>query len=138
VIWIDDDEWEVMERIVALLVMLAGVADRAARLPLVLRLPVLLVLAAAERMTRTRLVGLLWDVPALADRALPAEGDWADRIGDRLRALAAALCALMAQCNARLRVLIHAIRLRALRSIAPDRPAGSTRPRLAPVAPDTS
>jgi hypothetical protein len=126
-------EGDMLEQILALLVALAGLADRAAGMPLSLALPALAFLARAEDVARDFLAGLPAGTAAgvVASQAT----DRAERLSVDLRALARILRTLLAR--ARLRALL------ATRESLPSRPPrtpscpqGSLLP--APPAPDTS
>ena len=129
-------EGEVMERILALLVSFAGLADRAAFAPACLALPVLAFLARAEAVARTFVVDLPAGAPALL--AAPQATDRAARLAAAFRALARLLRALLARARRRA----------CFATGETDRPDGApiTQPRLALAghavpalpAPDTS
>jgi hypothetical protein len=146
--WIDEAEREVVERILVLLALLRGCAggvDCIARLPLLMRVPVLLALSRAESAAQSFIAGLPPAVLAGFAADLPAfdeaceTGSWAERLAARLMALAAVLSLVLA-CGAceepsRARGAIRD----GLRSPAPRRPAASAYRGPAPTpAPDTS
>jgi hypothetical protein len=93
-------DWEasgdrvVLERIVALLFALAGLADLAACLPFRHRWQVLDLLSHGEAEARAFLIGVSTGVPVLADAS--AEDCDAARLAARFRALALLLCAMLA------------------------------------------
>lgn len=126
-------EGDMLEAILSLLVALAGLADRAASLPLCLQLPVLAFLARGEDVARSFVIGLPSGTVALV--AVSQVPDRAERLADELRALARVL-----------RTLIDRARQRARLSPDPELPSASprepVRPRecLVPAqpAPDTS
>jgi hypothetical protein len=143
--WIDEAEREVVERILVLLALLRGCAghagsvDRIARLPLLMRLPVLLALSRAEAAAQSWLAGLSIGLPALADATALDTGAWSERLAARLQALAAVLTIVLARraCEAPPQAG-DGIR-RILRSLAPRSPAASRLRGPAPLpAPDTS
>ncbi len=92
--WNGQANWncDVLERIVALLFALAGLADLAAGVPYLRRRRVLEILIHGEVEARAFLFG---GVPVPTD-ALENTGD-AARLAARFRSLALVLCALMAQ-----------------------------------------
>ncbi len=112
--WIDEEEWELMQHIVALLVSLAGLAERAAGFPLVIRLPVLLVLGRAEAIVRSRLLGLPRRAAAPADAADLAGCGMAERLAARLLALAEELAAPLAEACRGVPLALRRARLRAV------------------------
>jgi hypothetical protein len=85
---------DVLERIVALLFALAGLADLAAGAPYLRRRRVLEILGNGEAEARAFLIGISTGAPTPACAAERA-GD-AARIAIRLRALALVLCAMLA------------------------------------------
>jgi hypothetical protein len=90
----------VLERILALLIALARLADRAAGLPFLKRLPLLAMLGHGEIEARMLIVELASGVPAETAAAMPlATGD-AGRLAASFRMLALALNALLAQVRA--------------------------------------
>jgi hypothetical protein len=130
-------EGDILEQILALLVALAGLADRAAAAPLCLVLPALAFLARAEDVARSCLV----DMPAGAPAFLAAsrsEGR-AVRLAAEFRALARILRVLMAKAR---RLARFATRNTARRAAAPLRPCSpgcaDACPAAEPRAPDTS
>ncbi|MEX0408386.1 hypothetical protein ABGN05_22250 [Aquibium sp. LZ166] len=122
-----------LEQIFALIVSFAGLADRAATLPLCLQLPGLAFLVQAEAVARCFVVGLPSGAPAAL--AISQSSDRATRLAADFRALALILRTMLARA-----------RRRARHSIREDRPsmrslgsAGTkTRKVTAPAAPDTS
>ncbi len=123
---------DVLEGILALLVSFAGLADRAAGMPLSLALPGLAFLAHGEAVARSYVAGLPTGAPALVMASDAA--DRAERLAADFRALARMLRALLAR--ARRRALCAG---KAGLSTAPREP-GRTPGRLVPAlpAPDTS
>ncbi|MDN2578841.1 hypothetical protein [Aquibium sp. ELW1220] len=92
---------EVLEDILALLVLFAGLADRAASRPLAIALPVLAGLAHAESVARNYLIGLPAGAPALL--ATSRSGDRAARLAADFRMLARMLRAYLALARRRAR-----------------------------------
>ncbi|MFN3545936.1 MAG: hypothetical protein ACK4U0_00460 [Mesorhizobium sp.] len=94
-------EGDVLEHILALLVSFAGLADRAAGLPLCLQLPVFVFLTQGEAIARSFVIGL----PAGAPAAIAGShaGDRAERLAADFRALARMLRALLALARRRAR-----------------------------------
>jgi hypothetical protein len=84
-----------LERIVALLFALAGLADRAAGAPFFRRRQVLGILSQGEAEARAFIIGVTTGAPFPAD-AQESTGD-GGRLAVGLRALALVLCALMAR-----------------------------------------
>ena len=131
--WRREAEGEVLEQIFALIVSFAGLADRAATLPLCLQLPGLAFLVQAEAVARCFVVGLPSGAPAAL--AISQSSDRATRLAADFRALALIL-----------RMVLARVRRRARHSFRKDRPsmrplgsAGTkTRKVTAPAAPDTS
>jgi len=93
--WEADWSGDVLERIVALLFALAGLADRAAGLPCRHRRHVLGILGHGEAEARAFLIGVSTGAPVAADASEEA-GDAAG-LAARLRALALLLCAMLAR-----------------------------------------
>jgi hypothetical protein len=93
--WRTDWNRDVLERIVALLFSLAGLADLAAGLPVLRRRQVLGILSHGEAEARAFLFGISTGAPAPA--AAPGEAGDAACLAARLRALALLLCALLAE-----------------------------------------
>jgi hypothetical protein len=89
-----DTNWsrDALERIVALLFALAGLADLAAEVPFLRRRQVLAILCHGEAEARAFLFG---GAPIPAD--MQGEAGDAARLAARFRALALVLCALLAQ-----------------------------------------
>jgi hypothetical protein len=92
--WETDWSREVLERIVALLFSLAGLADRAAGLPSLRRRHVLGILSFGEAEARAFLIAMATGASAPVEAPDPS-GD-ATRLAIRLRALALLLCAMLA------------------------------------------
>jgi hypothetical protein len=90
--WETDWNRDALERIVALLFALAGLADLAADAPFLRRRQVLGILSHGEAEARAFLFGGSTGAPVPAD-ALGEDGD-AARLAARLRALALLLCVL--------------------------------------------
>jgi hypothetical protein len=92
-----ETDWnhDVLERIVALLFSLAGLADRAAGLPFLRRRHVLGILNSGEAEARAFLIGVSTGAPAPAHT--PDSAGDAASLAARLRALALLLCALLAR-----------------------------------------
>jgi hypothetical protein len=93
--WETDWSRDVLERIVALLFSLAGLADLAAGLPGPRRRRLLGVLDVGEVEARAFLIGVSTGAPVPAEA--PETAADATRLAARLRALALLLCALLAQ-----------------------------------------
>jgi len=128
---------EVLEEILALLVLLAGLADRAAGRPLAIALPVLAGLAHAEAVARTYLIGL--PSGAAARVASSPATDRAARLAADFRMLARILRACLAQARRRARFATRDVARQADSSTAPQALARALRHcAAAPVAPDTS
>jgi hypothetical protein len=125
-------EEDVLEKILALLVALAGLADRAAGLPLARQLAVLGFLAQAEAAARSFVVGSGASAAVAGSRA----ADRAERLSADFRALALMLCAAMARAR-RLAGPFSCVAPPA--SPSRDRPIVKRRHHAqAPTAPDTS
>ena len=128
---------EVLEEILTLLVLLAGLADRAAGRPLAIALPVLAGLAHAEAVARNYLIGLPSGAPALI--ASSRSEDRATRLAADFRTLARILRAYLAQARRRAR---HATRDIARQFCSTMARCGQScavgRPAAAPCEPDTS
>ncbi|RST88466.1 hypothetical protein EJC49_00190 [Aquibium carbonis] len=129
-------EGDILESILALLVSLAGLADRAAGMPLCLALPALGFIARAEDVARDFLAGL----PAgMAACVVGSEStDRAERLAVDLRALARLLRALLARARRRAWLSGKEMGLRTGSSSEPPLPARPGRPVPAWPAPDTS
>ena len=128
---------EVLEEILALLVLLAGLADRAAGRPLAISLPVLAGLANAETVARHYLIGLPCGAPALV--ASSRSEDRAARLAADFRTLARILRTFLAQAGRRARFPARAIARQAGTPVAPCGQSGAgCIPAAAPCAPDTS
>ncbi|MDN2581463.1 hypothetical protein [Aquibium sp. ELW1220] len=127
---------EVLEEILALLVLLAGLADRAAGRSLAIALPMLAGLAHAESVARNYLIGLPAGAPALISTS--RSGDRAERLAADFRMLARILRAYLAQARCRARFAIRDIAEEVGSAPAPRRLVRQGRPVPAPVAPDTS
>ncbi|APH70298.1 hypothetical protein [Aquibium oceanicum] len=125
-------EGDVLEQILALLVSFAGLADRAAGLPLCLQLPALVFLTQGEAVARSFVIGLPAGAPA-AIAGSPA-GDRAKRLAADFRVLARMLRSLLAL--ARRRARFATVETRPL--LLPRTPARSGRTVPAMPAPDTS
>ena len=126
--WETDWSRDVLERIVALLFSLAGLADLAAGAPFLRRRRVLGILGHGEAAARAFVIGMASGTPVSAD-ALEFTPD-AARLAVRLRALALMLCVMLAQAPSAPRA-----------AVVP--PADRERParrvdRQAPPPPDTS
>ena len=93
--WEADGNREVLERIVALLFALAGLADLAAGLPLLRRRRLLGILDHGEVEARAFVFGMVCGAQVPAD-TLESTND-AARLAVRLRALALVLCVLLAR-----------------------------------------
>jgi hypothetical protein len=128
----------VLEHILALLLLMASLADRAAGLPLRRRRAVLEILACGEAEARALVLGMATGSPTCGDAAPePAPLDDAALLAAGLRVLALALGVLLAE--ARRVVLPGEAGPRA--GLSKRKPAGSVQPwRDAPAlpAPDTS
>jgi hypothetical protein len=94
--WDGQANWnrDVLERIVALLFALAGLADCAAGLPFLRRWQVLKILSRGEAEARAFVIGVATGESAPADESGPT-GD-AACLAASFRALALALCAMLA------------------------------------------
>ncbi len=125
-------EGDILEQILALLVSFAGLADRAAGLPLCLQLPALVFLTQGEAVARSFVIGL----PAGAPAAIAGShaGDRAERLAADFRALARMLRSLLGLARRRARFAT----LEAPPAPLPRIPARSGRPVPALPAPDTS
>jgi hypothetical protein len=95
--WRREVERDVLEEILALLVLLAGLADRAAGQPLSVQLAVLGFLARGEAVARSFVIGL--PSGALALVAVSNATDRAERLAAEFRALARILRALLARAR---------------------------------------
>ena len=129
-------EGDMLEQILALLVSFAGLADRAAGLPLVLQLPLFAFLARGEAVGRSFIASLPSGAPALV--AASRTEDRAERLAADFRMLARLLRALLAQAR---RVERFASRPAADLAACSTAPHGRSRPEdiaAAPTAPDTS
>ncbi len=93
--WEANGNRDVLERIVALLFALAGLADLAAGLPAPRRRHVLGILGVGEAEARAFLIGISTGAPVQADA--PGEAGDAARLAARLRMLALVLCAMLAR-----------------------------------------
>jgi hypothetical protein len=128
---------EVLEEILALLVLLAGLADRAAGRPLAIALPVLAGLAHAEAVARNYIIGLPSGAAALV--ASSRSEDRAARLAADFRMLARILRAYLAQAKRRARLGVRDTAVPPDASTAPQWLACARRHcATAPVAPDTS
>jgi hypothetical protein len=128
--WEADWSRDVLERIVALLFALAGLADLAAGAPFLRRRRVLAILDSGEAEARAFLLGTASG--AAVSMAAPESADDAARLAARLRALALLLCMMLAQPP--LPAPCAALGPRA----GQDRYAGRAGRPAAPPAPDTS
>lgn len=108
--WNSEGRRKMLERIVALLLSLAVLADRAARLPTLLRLPLLAVLGYGECVARDFVMDLVWETGATinADAAESLTAGDAEQLAARLRMLAMVLNALLAATRHPARGLVHA------------------------------
>ncbi|WP_139043766.1 hypothetical protein [Allomesorhizobium alhagi] len=127
----------VLEHILALLLLMASLADHAAGLPLRRRRTVLEILGRGEAEARAFVLGMATGAPACGGDVAPepAPLDDAANLAAGLRVLALALGVLLAQAR---RVAVEA---GPRAGLSPPKPAGSARPwREAPAlpAPDTS
>ena len=130
--WMREAETDVLEHILALLVSFAGLADRAAGLPLCLQLPVFVFLTQGEAVARSFVIGL----PAGAPAAIAGShaGDRAERLAADFRALARMLRSLLDLARRRARFAT----VEPLPEPLPRDPARSGRTVPALPAPDTS
>jgi hypothetical protein len=89
----------VLTRILALLLLMASLADRAAGLPLRRRRTVLQILACGEAEARVLVLGMAAGAPACGEDAAPelAKAEDAARLAAALRLLALALSVLLAR-----------------------------------------
>jgi hypothetical protein len=127
----------VLEHILALLLLMASLADHAAGLPLRRRRTVLEILSRGEAEARALVLGMATGSPAYGGDVAPEPLDDAARLAAGLRVLALALGVLLAR--ARRVALAGEAGPRA--RLSPRKPAGSVHPwREAPAlpAPDTS
>jgi hypothetical protein len=92
-------EGEVLEQILALLVSFAGLADRAAGLPLSIALPAMAFLTHSEAVARAFVIDLPAGAPALVTGS--QEADRAERLAADFRTLARLLRALLARVRRR-------------------------------------
>jgi hypothetical protein len=128
---------EVLEEILALLVLLAGLADRAAGRPLAIALPVLAGLAHAEAVARDYIIGLPSGAAALVASS-PSE-DRAARLAADFRILVRILRTYLAQARRRARFASRAIARQAGSPVAPcGQSCAGGCPAATPCAPDTS
>jgi hypothetical protein len=127
---------DVLERILALLLALAVLADRAAGLSAAKRLHVLAILGRGEAEARILIVEMAFGAPAEAAAAPPAAAGDAGRLAAGFRVLALALGALLAQARGR-SPCRHASAPVLLPGRKPRRPEG-WRAVPAPPPPDTS
>lgn len=139
--WRSRADWRALEQLCALLVALAGLAERAALLPALLPWHARACLGCAEARARTFLVELAWwsGAPFYALAAAMASIDDAETLAERFRALVRLLGAIRAWVR-------HPARNFAAASAGPPaasdtpprRPAGALWSPPAPPAPDTS
>ncbi len=132
-------ERAVLERIVALLLSLAGMADRAASLPAAARLRLLAILGFGEEAARGLVIGLTFGAPADIDDAASPTAGYAELLAARLRILALVLATLLATARQLAGALAQGGRHE--RPMPQRGPAGPVVFRLvanAPFAPDTS
>ena len=99
--WMREAETDVLEHILALLVSFAGLADRAAGMPLCIQLPALGYLAYGEAVARSFVVGL--PSGAAASVVASQATDRAERLAADFRALALLLRSLLARARRRAR-----------------------------------
>jgi hypothetical protein len=128
----------VLERILALLLALAGLADRAAALPAPERL--LAILGFGEEVAR-EFVFAIFGAPADIDDAVSPPAGHAERLTARFRMLALAVGALLATARRLAGALPHESGLRnglPVTRSGPARPIAFRRAGKALVAPDTS
>jgi hypothetical protein len=119
-----------LERILALLFALANLAELAAAAPFLRRRQVLGILSHGEAEARAFVIGVATGAPTPPDA--PGETGDAAGLAASFRALALALCALLA------RAVLSAPRAATGPRAVRERPAGRTRPHAAPAAFDTS
>jgi hypothetical protein len=117
---------DVLERIVALLFALAGLADLAAGLPARHRRQVLAILGYGEAVARAFLTGMEEDAPSWEDAPADAPGEPGDALllAARFRALALLLAALLARA-----ALFALTRAASLTMDKAERLPGGQRPR---------
>jgi len=127
---------EVLEEILALLVLLAGLADRAAGRHLAIALPLLAGLAHAEAVARNCILGLPSGAPARL--AVSRAGDRAARLADDFRMLVRILRACLAQARRRARLVTRDVAAEVGAALAPCGLVRPGRPVSRPVVPDTS
>lgn len=132
-------ERAVLERIVALLLSLAGMAERAALLPAPARLDLLAILGFGEEAARDLVIGLTFGAPTdIDDAASPAAGN-AELLAARFRTLALAVGALLATARRLAGVLANGRRQGLpVPQRGPARRIVLRRAEEAPFAPDTS
>ena len=130
--WMREAETDVLEHILALLVSFAGLADRAAGMPLCIQLPALGYLAYGEAVARSFVVGL--PSGAAASVVASQATDRAERLAADFRALALLLRALLARARRRARFAARMAEL----SMLPRELAQPGHLVPAPSAPDTS
>jgi hypothetical protein len=130
--WDWETSWnrDVLERIVALLFALAGLADLAAGASYLRRRQVLGILSDGEAEARAFLFGTAAEVPTPADA--PERAGDAARLAVRLRALALVLCAVLA------RAVTFALPGAAGPRVGREKPAGRADRQVMPAAFDTS
>jgi hypothetical protein len=126
-------EADILEAILALIVALAGLVDRAAVVPACLQLPVLGFLARGEAVARAFVIALPSGAPAAV--AVSRASDRAERLAADLRALARTLRTLLARERLRARLLPRQAGPSPFECV-PTRPLERIVP--APTAPDTS
>jgi hypothetical protein len=127
---------EVLEEILALLVLLAGLADRAAGRPLAIALPVLAGLAHAEAVARDYIIGLPSGAAALV--ASSRSEDRAARLAADFRMLVRILRTYLAKARCRARLCAGDGAAPVGQAFPPRRLVRPAHPVPTPVAPDTS
>ena len=132
-------ERAVLERIVALLLALAGMAERACALPAPARLRLLAILGFGEEAARELVIGLTPGAPGeIGDFASPPAGH-ADGLAARFRVLALVLATLLATARQLAGVLAQGWRHGLpVPQRGPAGPIVLRRAEQAPFAPDTS
>lgn len=129
---------QMLERILALLLALAAIADRASGLPAPVRLRLLAILCPGEAAARGLVIGT---TPGAKTEAAAAshEAGPAALLAARCRALACVVGALLVEARRLARVLRHEASRRAAGTMPPRGPARPIVWRPAPpLAPDTS
>lgn len=131
----------VLERIMALLLSLAGMAERACELPAPARLRLLAVLGFGEEAARGLIIGLTLGATAEIDDLASSPAGHPDRLAACFRMLALAVGTLLARARWLAGILPHESGRRHGLPVPQRGPAGPIvfrRTQEAPFAPDTS